>query len=77
MLPLLAVAVPLFEVAFIPEFAPEEAVPVEDALEPAWSEEPGVAVVVLDAELLSEGVPVSCTSFPTRVRRLSSVPVNL
>jgi hypothetical protein len=55
---LVAVAVPVFEVEFMPEFAPADAVPFAEAVAPVCPADPGVALALADEEL-SEGVPVS------------------
>jgi hypothetical protein len=73
---LLALAVPVFELEFMPEFAPVDAVPLAEAVAPACPEEPGVVLALAD-ELLSEGVPVSWTSLPTSRRIASKLPVSL
>lgn len=73
---LVAVAVPVFELEFMPEFAPADAVPLAEAVAPVWSAVPGV-VLALAEEVLSEGVPVSWTSFPTSMRIASRLPVSL
>jgi hypothetical protein len=52
---LVALAVPVFELEFIPEFAPEDAVPLAAPVCPA---EPA-AVLLLAEDVLSDGVPVS------------------
>ena len=71
---LLALAVPVLELEFMPEFAPVDAVPL--AVEPACPEEPGLVLAVAD-DVLSEGVPVSWTSLPTSRRIASKLPVSL
>jgi len=55
---LVALAVPVLELEFIPEFAPADAVPFAEALAPVCPAEPGVVPALADDEL-SEGVPVS------------------
>ena len=54
---LVALAVPVLELEFIPELAPAEAVPFAEALAPVSPAEPGV--VLLADDVLSDGVPVS------------------
>jgi hypothetical protein len=77
-IPLLeALAVPVLELEFMPEFAPADAVPVAEALAPVWSVEPGLVVALAEAPLLPDKVPVTCTWLPTSMRRLSRLPVNL
>jgi hypothetical protein len=72
---LLALAVPVFELEFIPAFAPADADPVWEVLEPVWL---GLVVAVALAEPpLSDEVPVTCTWLPTSVRKLSRFPVSL
>ena len=73
---LLALAVPVFELEFMPEFAPADAVPLAEAVAPACPDEPGVVLALAD-ELLSDGVPVSWTSLPTSRRIASKLPVSL
>lgn len=55
---LVAPAVPVLELEFIPEFALAEAVPFAEALAPVSPAEPGVVPALADDEL-SDGVPVS------------------
>ena len=74
----LAPEVPVLEAEFMPELAPVEAVPPLAVLAPDWSTEPGFVVPAAEAEpAFSEGVPVTWTSLPTRVRKLSKFPVSL
>jgi hypothetical protein len=73
---LVALAVPVLELEFMPEFAPADAVPVAEALAPV-SLEPGFAVALAEAPLLSDKAPVTCTWLPTSMRRLSRLPVSL
>lgn len=65
------------ELEFIPEFAPADVDPGADALAPLalWSGDcvVTVALAVVDAAAL----PVTCTSFPIRVRMLSRLPVSV
>lgn len=55
---LVALAVPVFELEFMPEFALADAVPFADAVAPVCPAEPGV-VLELAEDVLSDGVPVS------------------
>ena len=56
--PLLAPAVPVLELEFIPELAPVDAVPFAEPVAPVSPAEPVVVLALADDEL-SEGVPVS------------------
>lgn len=66
------------ELEFIPEFAPADVDPGADALAPLalWSGDcvVTVALAVVDA---APALPVTCTSFPIRVRMLSRLPVSV
>ncbi len=53
---LVALAVPVFELEFMPEFAPADAVPFAGA--PVCPAPPGVVLALAD-DVLSDGVPVS------------------
>jgi hypothetical protein len=55
---LVALAVPVFELEFIPEFAPDDAVPLAESAAPVCPAEPA-AVLLLAEDVLSDGVPVS------------------
>lgn len=55
---LVAPAVPVLELEFIPELAPADAVPLAEAVAPVSPADPGV-VLALAEEVLSDGVPVS------------------
>lgn len=55
---LVAPAVPVFELEFIPAFAPADAVPLAEAVAPVCPAEPGF-VLALAEDVLSDGVPVS------------------
>lgn len=55
---LVALAVPVLELEFIPEFAPADAVPFAEAVAPLCPTEPGVVLALAD-DVLSDGVPAS------------------
>ena len=64
------------ELEFIPEFAPADVDPGADALAPLalWS---GDCVVTVALAVVDPALPVTCTSFPIRVRILSRLPVSV
>ena len=82
------VAPALPELEFIPELAPAELLPGAELAAPAspvapealpvFAEAPALVPAAADEPLAPDpSCPVTCTSFPTRVRTLSRLPVNL
>jgi hypothetical protein len=75
------------ELEFIPELAPAELLPGAELAAPAspvapealpvLAEAPAVVPAAADEPLADPSCPVTCTSFPTRVRTLSRLPVSL
>jgi len=56
---LLALAVPVFELEFMPELAPADPVPLAEALAPVCPAAPGFVLALAEEDVLSDGVPVS------------------